>query len=58
MNEKEMRIVAVDTIIKYAEEQGVKLRRLDFPNEEDRESVSRITVDGKVIYKNCLYFQI
>lgn len=30
MNEKELRTIAVDTVIKYAEEQGVKLRRLDF----------------------------
>lgn len=30
MDEKELRIIAIDTVIKYAEEQGVKLRRLDF----------------------------
>lgn len=33
MTDKELRLVAIDTVIKYAAEQGVKLRRLDFPNE-------------------------
>ena len=30
MTENELRTIAIDTVIKYAEEQGVKLRRLDF----------------------------
>lgn len=33
MTERELRFAAIDTVIKYAAEQGVKLRRLDFPNE-------------------------
>lgn len=34
MTERELRLLAVDTVIKYAAEQGVKLRRLDFPDTE------------------------
>lgn len=34
MTERELCVLAVDTVIKYAAEQGVKLRRLDFPAEE------------------------
>lgn len=30
MNENELRQLAIETVIKYAEEQGVKIRRLDF----------------------------
>ena len=54
MNEKEMRSVAIDTVVKYAEEQGVKLRRLDFPVEESKEAV-RLTNNG-IEYRNFWYF--
>lgn len=55
MNEIQMRSVAIDTVIKYAEEQGVKLRRLDFAA---KESMCDFDTDRNFnpIYKNCFYF--
>ena len=34
MTNKELRFVAIDTVIKYAAEQGVKLRHSDFDDSE------------------------
>lgn len=55
MTEKEMRLTAIDAVVKYAEEQGVKLRRLDFPADESRVKY-RIDADGKMHHENCYYF--
>ena len=52
MTEKEMRIIAVDTVIKYAAEQGVKLRRLDF----NESAFEMDLVGGKWCYNNCVRF--
>lgn len=35
MTERELRLTAIDTVIKYSAEQGVKLRRLDFGGVEE-----------------------
>lgn len=45
MNENELKVVAINTVIKYAEEQGVKLRRLDFKEDAEFTDV-RFMCDG------------
>lgn len=52
MNEKELRNLALDTSIKYAAEQGVKLRRSDFPETAKEE----FYYDNKfnIHYVNCV----
>ncbi len=55
MTEKELRTTAINTVIRYAEEQGVKLRRIDFENKDTfdvSESAVRITLCGGVEYRN------
>lgn len=55
MTEREMYLTAIKTVIKYAEEQGVKLRRMDFDAEENK-SGFRITVNFGTEYTNHWYF--
>lgn len=55
MTEKEMRTIAIDTVIKYAEEQGVKLRRTDFGVGESKASFD-LDRNFKEVYKNMFYF--
>lgn len=55
MTEREMYLTAINTVIKYAEEQGVKLRRMDFDSEEDKNGF-QISIQDGMVYKNHWYF--
>ena len=55
MTEKELKNLAIDTVIKYAEEQGVKLRRLDFGAEEDKVGFD-LDRNFNTVYKSFFYF--
>lgn len=56
MTEKELRVVAINTVIKYAEEQGVKLRRIDFERKDTFDSPISdsyyINQYGDIVYRN------
>lgn len=51
MTERELRFMAIDTAIKYAAEQGVKLRRTDF---DDKENSFYYDAEFDKHYKNCV----
>ena len=51
MNEMELRNVALDTVIRYAAEQGVKLRKFDF---DENENDFYIALGKGLCYKNCV----
>lgn len=52
MNEKELRFTAIETVIRYAAEQGVKLRRMDF--DESVKTDSYYDKDFNICYRNCV----
>ena len=57
MTEKELRTTAINTVIKYAEEQGVKLRRIDFEKKDTLDfpfDDMYFDKDGNIVYRNCV----